>query len=114
MTENETIDLNDLSLFWRARANALRILDGEREQSHEATIASAEAYEECAKENRAALSQPAREAVLEEAAKVCDQYQGELSYEGSFRTAGKKDAGVYLAAAIRALKSTPPKGSDEA
>lgn len=50
--------LIDLPLFWRGRAQALRILDKARTVSDEATLTSADAYAECAAELTAALSVP--------------------------------------------------------
>lgn len=48
--------LKDLPLFWQGRANALRILDGQRTESNAATLEAARVYEECATELRASMA----------------------------------------------------------
>jgi hypothetical protein len=52
----EALDL--LQLQQRGRAQALRLLDQKRQKSDPATLAQADAYEECGNELRAALSAP--------------------------------------------------------
>lgn len=48
--------LEDLPMFWQARANALRFLDKHRSKSDAITLETARVYEECANELRAAMS----------------------------------------------------------
>lgn len=56
--QDEPIALADLSLFWRARARALRIVDAHRVTSDEATLEQARVYDKCAAEISAALAVP--------------------------------------------------------
>lgn len=49
------LPLDDLPLYWEGRARAFRIIDNQRIESNEATLAQAGVYEECANELRASL-----------------------------------------------------------
>lgn len=49
------IPLDNLALFWRARANALRTLDANRSKSDPATIEMAKTFDQCAIELQAAM-----------------------------------------------------------
>lgn len=88
----EALDL--LQLQQRGRAQAFRILDAHRDVSDPATLAKAEAYEECGFELKAILSLPAeggaREAAIEECARSL-----ETSYPGH----------AWLNAACAAIRS---------
>ena len=50
------IPVPDLALFWKGRAQALRLLDKAARDGNEYARAAAEAYDECAKELEAALA----------------------------------------------------------
>ena len=54
MSKIESIELRDLALFWRGRAKALRAIHIVQPLS-DATLATAETYEKCADEIKAAL-----------------------------------------------------------
>lgn len=53
--EQKDISVKDLCMFWRGRANALRILDNHRSESDGATLEAVRIYEECAKELSTAM-----------------------------------------------------------
>jgi hypothetical protein len=55
---DETITVDEWPLFWRGRAQALRLLNDKAKVPNEATLARAEAYETCADELSAALATP--------------------------------------------------------
>lgn len=54
--EDGPIPLLDLSLFWRGRAQALRLMNAQRSEPDAVTAAIVATFEECASELRDALA----------------------------------------------------------